>query len=113
MAKNKIRRRKEPSLMLVSLAFFLGFLALLQNQYGQFSDIRGFYGMHFSDGQNHWPFSYHTLIGSSEEIHPVEYPALTGLIMWLISFLVPVSQNAVVNYYWITAILNKIGRAHV
>jgi uncharacterized membrane protein len=64
--------------------------------------------MHFSDGQNHWPFSYHTLIGSNVEAHPVEYPSLTGLVMWLISFLVPVSQNAVIQYYWITALLNTI-----
>lgn len=91
---------------ILSLTFFLGCLALMQNQYGQFSDIRGFYGMHFSDGQNHWPFSYHTLIGSENEAHPVEYPALTGLVMWLISFLVPVTPNAVLQYYWITAILN-------
>jgi len=107
MAKRKFSsRRREPMLGVLSFAFLLGCLALMQNQYGQFSDIRGFYGMHFIDGQNHWPFSYHTLIGSDVEAHPVEYPALTGLIMWLISFLVPVSPNAIINYYWITALLN-------
>jgi hypothetical protein len=107
VAKQRIRSsRREPILGVLSVTFFLGCLALLQNQYGQFSDIRGFYGMHFSDGQNHWPFSYHTLIGSESETHPVEYPALTGLVMWLISFLVPVAPNSVIHYYWITAILN-------
>ena len=85
-----------------------GVVALLQNPYGQFSDIRGFYGMHFSDGQNQWPFSYHTLSGTDIERHPVEYPAITGLIMWLISFLVPLSEDAVVNYYSITAFFNII-----
>jgi uncharacterized membrane protein len=101
-------KRKEPSLLLVSIALFLGFLALMQNQYGQFSDIRGFYGMHFSDGENQWPFSYHTLVGSNEERHPVEYPALTGLVMWLISFLIPLSENSVIAYYTLTALLNTI-----
>lgn len=90
------------------LATTLGLAALMQNPYGQFSDIRGFYGMHFSDGMNHWPFSYHQLLGADEPIHPVEYPALTGLIMWLLSFFVGTSDNAWQHYYWITAVLNSL-----
>jgi uncharacterized membrane protein len=78
-------------------------LALLQNKFGQFSDIRGFYGMHFFDGQHLWPFSEKTLLGDTKVQHPVEYPALTGLIMWLLSFLVSPSQTAVFDYYRITA----------
>ena len=78
--------KKETATAAVLIAMFAAFLAIIQNSYGQFSDIRGFYGMHFADGQNQWPFSYHTLLGSTEERHPVEYPALTGLIMWLFSF---------------------------
>lgn len=98
--------RKEPSTIPVILAFILGCFAYLQNKYGQFSDIRGFYGLHFSDGLHHWPFSYHTLLGSGSESHPVEYPALTGLTMWLISFLVQPSDTAVIDYFKITVILN-------
>jgi uncharacterized membrane protein len=59
--------------------------------------------MHFSDGQHHWPFSYHTLLGSTEEMHPVEYPALTGLIMWLFSFFIAPAQYAWVDYFRLTA----------
>ena len=82
------QRRKNSTPLFVFIGITLGLAALIQNPYGQFSDIRGFFGMHFSDGQHQWPFSYHQLLGATSEMHPVEYPALTGLIMWLISFLV-------------------------
>ncbi|MEI7561826.1 MAG: hypothetical protein WCJ43_05205 [Actinomycetes bacterium] len=98
--------RNEPSTIPVILALILGSFAYLQNKYGQFSDIRGFYGLHFSDGLHHWPFSYHTLSGSDSESHPVEYPVLTGLTMWLISFLIMPSETAVIDYFKITVTLN-------
>ena len=88
---------------LISAALVVGVLALLQNKFGQFSDIRGFYGMHFYDGQHLWPFSEKTLLGDTKVQHPVEYPALTGLIMWLLSFLVSPSETAIYDYYRITA----------
>ena len=95
--------KKESATSLVLLSITVGILALLQNKFGQFSDIRGFYGMHFFDGQHLWPFSEKTLLGDTKVQHPVEYPALTGLIMWLLSFLVSPSQTAVFDYYRITA----------
>ncbi len=95
--------KKETATAAVLIAMFAAFLAIVQNSYGQFSDIRGFYGMHFSDGQHQWPFSYHTLLGSTEEMHPVEYPALTGLIMWLFSFFIAPAQYAWVDYFRLTA----------
>jgi uncharacterized membrane protein len=97
------RAKKESATSLILLSLTVGILALLQNRYGQFSDIRSFYGMHFYDGQNLWPFSEKTLAGSTKVQHPVEYPALTGLIMWLLSFLVSPSETAVYDYYRITA----------
>jgi uncharacterized membrane protein len=97
------RAKKESATSLVLLSLTVGILALLQNRYGQFSDIRGFYGMHFYDGQNLWPFSEKILAGSTKVQHPVEYPALTGLVMWLLSFLVSPSETAVFDYYRITA----------
>jgi uncharacterized membrane protein len=107
MNKNYRSTKKIPWVLIVT-SLFAGLMAVLQNKYGQFSDIRGFYGLHFSDGQNQWPFSYHTLLGSTELRHPVEYPALTGLIMWVISFFIPISEMAVINYYWLTAFLNTL-----
>jgi len=99
----KQRAKKDNATMLIIAALAVAVLALLQNKFGQFSDIRGFYGMHFYDGQHLWPFSEKTLLGDTKVQHPVEYPALTGLIMWLISFLVSPSQTAVYDYYRITA----------
>jgi len=101
--RKKQRLKKESATSLVLLSITVGILALLQNKFGQFSDIRGFYGMHFFDGQHLWPFSEKTLLGDTKVQHPVEYPALTGLIMWLLSFLVSPSQTAVFDYYRITA----------
>ena len=99
----KQRAKKDNPTLLIIAALAVGVLALLQNKFGQFSDIRGFYGMHFYDGQHLWPFSEKTLLGDTKVQHPVEYPALTGLIMWLLSFLVSPSQTAVYDYYRITA----------
>jgi len=99
----KQRAKKDNPTLLIIAALAVGVLALLQNKFGQFSDIRGFYGMHFYDGQHLWPFSEKTLLGDTKVQHPVEYPALTGLIMWLLSFLVSPSQTAIFDYYRITA----------
>jgi len=99
----KAMNRKETATLAIFVSMVAALLALIQNSYGQFSDIRGFYGLHFQDGQNHWPFSTHQLLGAAEPIHPVEYPALTGLIMWLFSFFIEPAQNAWVAYFRLTA----------
>ena len=102
-ARLKAANRRETATLAVIVALAAGVLAILQNSYGEFSDIRGFYGMHFYDGQNLWPFSTRQLLGATETIHPVEYPALTGLIMWLISFFIEPAQYAWVDYFRLTA----------
>ena len=103
-SKSKMQKAKTDNpAALIMVALAVGVLALLQNKFGQFSDIRGFYGMHFYDGQHLWPFSEKTLLGDTKLQHPVEYPALTGLIMWLLSFLVSPSETAIFDYYRITA----------
>ena len=101
-SKKQGAKTDNPTLLII-VALAVGVLALLQNKFGQFSDIRGFYGMHFYDGQHLWPFSEKTLLGDTKVQHPVEYPALTGLIMWLLSFLVSPSQTAGYDYYRSTA----------
>jgi len=83
MAKSKINKKlkaENPNYLIVT-ALLVGILALLQNKYGLLSDVRSFYGLHFYDGQHLWPFSEKTLLGETKVQHPVEYPALTGLIM--------------------------------
>lgn len=102
-ARMRQANKKETVALAILVAVGAAILAIVQNSYGQFSDIRGFYGMHFSDGQHNWPFSTHTLLGSTEAMHPVEYPALTGLIMWFFSFFVAPAQFAWVDYFRLTA----------
>lgn len=102
-ARMRQANKKETVALAILVAMGAAILAIVQNSYGQFSDIRGFYGMHFSDGQHHWPFSTHTLLGTTEAMHPVEYPALTGLIMWFFSFFVAPAQFAWVDYFRLTA----------
>ena len=99
----KQRLKKENSLPLVLISLTLGVLALMQNPYGLLSDIGNFYTFHFQDGQNQWPFSEKIFADETRVQHPVEYPALTGLIMWLISFLVTPTSTVHVDYYRITA----------
>ena len=102
-ARMRQANKKETVTLAILVAVGAAILAIVQNSYGQFSDIRGFYGMHFADGLHHWPFSTHTLQGATEAMHPVEYPALTGLIMWLFSFFVKPAQFAWVDYFRLTA----------
>jgi uncharacterized membrane protein len=102
-ARMRQANKKETVTLAILVAVGAAILAIIQNSYGQFSDIRGFYGMHFADGLHHWPFSTHTLQGSTEAIHAVEYPALTGLIMWLFSFFIAPAQFAWVDYFRLTA----------
>ena len=99
----KYRAKKENAAPLVLLSLLVGVLALMQNPYGLMSDIGNFYTFHFLDGQNQWPFSEKILAGDTKVQHPVEYPALTGLVMWLISFLVTPTPTVYVDYYRITA----------
>ena len=99
----KQRIKKENSLPLVLISLTVGVLALMQNPYGLLSDIGNFYTFHFQDGQNQWPFSEKIFADETRVQHPVEYPALTGLIMWLISFLVTPTSTVYVDYYRITA----------
>jgi len=99
----KQRAKKENPVPLVLLSLLVGILALMQNPYGLLSDIGNFYTFHFQDGQNQWPFSEKIFAGDTRVQHPVEYPALTGLIMWLISFLVTPTPTVYTDYYRITA----------
>jgi len=104
--KNAVKN--ESFLPLVATSILLGVLALMENRYGQFSDVRGFFGMHFMDGLHHWPYSEHTLTGSTEKMHAVEYPVITGLVMWLLTYLIPNSDTAIYDYYTVTAVTHMV-----
>ena len=98
---------KNPVVFLV-IALMAGGLSLAWNVNGQFSDIRGFYGIHFLDGENDWPLAYHNVTSDTEAVHPVEYPSITALIIWIHSFLVQTNNEPWLQYFRITAVLNGI-----
>jgi len=85
-----------------------GVIALYWNIDGQFSDIRGFYGIHFLDKQNDWPLAYHQVNSEVGLTSPIEYPPLTALIIWLFSFLAGSSDQPWLQYFRITAIFNML-----
>lgn len=83
-------------------------LGYLQNRYGQFSDIRGFYGMRFMDGLHHWPYDSYIPAGATSALNPIEYPAVTGMVVWLLTFFVPATSNPIFSYFAINAFVNAI-----
>lgn len=89
-------------------ALAAAFAGYLQNRYGQFSDIRGFYGMRFMDGQHHWPYDSYIPAGASSTLNPIEYPAITGIVVWLLTFFVPKSGNPIFSYFAINAFVNAM-----
>lgn len=98
------KNRIETATIPIIISIIVSSLILLLNNNGQFSDILDFYQLHFRDGQHVWPYSYHTLIGATQESHPVEYPVLTGLIMWLISFFITPSETGYLSYFRLTSV---------
>lgn len=106
LAAEKTKAKSIIPILLWSLgAAFAGYL---QNRYGQFSDIRGFYGMRFIDGQHNWPYDAYSPTGTTSMLPPIEYPALTGIIVWLLTFFVPDTGNPVFNYFAINAFMNAV-----
>jgi hypothetical protein len=101
----KLHKQHESVFSLILISLIVGFIALLQNKNGVLSDIGSFYNMHFADGRHIWPFSEKILLGKTTVQHPVEYPALSGLVMWILSFLVPTNYNSYYIYYRLTASL--------
>lgn len=88
-------------------ALTAAYFGYLQNRYGQFSDIRGFFGMRFMDGQNHWPYEPQTRADGSTLL-PVEYPAITGVAIWLLTFITPSSGIPLLNYFGINAFIHAL-----
>jgi uncharacterized membrane protein len=89
-------------------SLIVAMLGYLQNRHGQFSDIRGFYGMRFMDGLHHWPYNSYIPAGATVALNPIEYPAVTGIVVWLLTFFVPTTSNPIFSYFAINAFVNAI-----
>lgn len=94
-----------PVILWALIAAYAGYL---QNRFGQFSDIRGFYGMRFMDGQHHWPYDSYTPAGASSPLPPIEYPAITGVAIWLLTFITPANGIPLLNYFGINAFIHAL-----
>jgi uncharacterized membrane protein len=90
----------------IAWALVAALAGYLQNRYGQFSDIRGFYGMRFQGGSHQWPYDWYTPVGAASPLHPIEYPVISGLIVWLLTFITPQTGNPIFNYFSINALIN-------
>lgn len=90
----KIDSKSVVNTLVVALFAIVVTLMVLQiNPLGRISDIRGFYDLRFDDGNQTWPYSSTTTGSIGEDWRPVEYPVITGIYMWLITFLVPENIN--------------------
>lgn len=94
-----------PVLFWALMAAYLGYL---QNRYGQFSDIRGFYGTRFMNDQHDWPYEVVTPLGGTGPLKPIEYPAITGVAIWLLTFITPQTGIPLLNYFGINALIHAI-----
>ena len=105
-----VNRRKQQiqtwTLLFVTAAVVV--VGFLYNPSGQFSDIRPFYGMRYWNGEHPWPFSEYLPIGSTSPVPPIEYPALTGLIIWILTFLIPESLNSTMHYFYLSSFLHGL-----
>jgi hypothetical protein len=89
-------------------ALVAAYAGYLQNRYGQFSDIRGFYGTRFMNGQHDWPYESVTPQGGTGPLPPIEYPAITGVAIWLLTFITPQTGIPLLNYFGINALIHGI-----
>ena len=69
------------------------------------SDLVGFYVTRFPDNISHWPYQTYTLATNGNQVGPIEYPVLTGLIVWLTTFITPKSGEIRINYFLLNSLL--------
>jgi len=102
--------KKKPANPIPFFILFVTFLAVLggflYNSWGQFTDVRGFYGMRYIYGDHPWPFSDYVRPNDQGVVGPVEYPALTGLLLWILTFFVPSGGDVTLKYYYLNVFVN-------
>jgi uncharacterized membrane protein len=74
------------------------FSGLTATAKGCYSDIPIFWNTHLLEAHV-WPYQFLQLTEINQTINPVEYPLLTGVIMWLLSFVTPLSGNTDGNFF--------------
>lgn len=108
-ARQKAEQKSKKSILpVIIFSLTAALVGYFQNRYGEFSDIRGFYGFRFFDGNNQWPYESYIPEGKTNPLNPIEYPAVTGIILWLLTFITPQSGNPIQNYFMINAAFNGV-----
>ena len=102
-----VKAKSKSAWPVIIWALIAAYAGYPQNRYGQFSDIRGFFGMRFMDGQNHWPYDPQTRADGSTLL-PIEYPAITGVAIWLLTFITPSSGIPLLNYFGINVFIHAL-----
>ena len=82
------------------------FSGLSATSRGCYSDIPIFWSTHLLE-VHLWPYQFTTLAGIEQVINPIEYPFLTGLVIWIISFVTLNPDTLGVNFFFINSLINS------
>jgi len=80
------------------------FSGLSATSHGCYSDIPIFWNTHLLEAHL-WPYKFFPIPEVNQIINPVEYPFLTGFLMWLVSYITPFADQFGVNFFKINAVL--------
>ena len=64
--------------------------------------------MRYIDGGHHWPYTPYIPLGATAPLNPIEYPALTGLVVWVLTYIDLGFANPVLNYYYLNHFISAI-----
>jgi uncharacterized membrane protein len=107
--KKSIQQKKQGHFLAIALVcLFLAIIGYLQNKLGQASDVRGFFVMRFGDNLHTWPYQTYESSYDGGLIKPIEYPVITGTIIWLLTYLSPFTGDPILNYFNLNVVFNAI-----
>ena len=83
------------------------FSGLSATSHGCYSDIPIFWNTHLLE-IHLWPYQITNIPEIQQVINPIEYPFLTGLFIWIFSFITPQPDNFGVNFFIVNSVFNSI-----